>query len=164
MMLQDCFAPKLVPQLFVCEKRPVVVMSVMYSVALPASVRDTVCGGVQLQWQKRKHVKKQEKDRLVGARVTTVPSAPVPLRETFCGLPAALSVILNAAMRVPDAVGLNLTLMLQLAPAANELPHVWVCAKSPTLVPVTAMLVIVKEVVPTLVRVTVFTGLVVPIA
>jgi hypothetical protein len=51
---------------------------------------------------------------------------PDPVRLTFCGLPAALSVMLSAAVRVPDAVGLNLTLMVQLAAAANEPPQVWV--------------------------------------
>jgi len=30
----------------------------------------------------------------------------------------------SAAVRVPDAVGLKVTLMLQLAPAANELAQV----------------------------------------
>jgi len=61
--------------------------------------------------------------RLVGESFAVV---PIPLRVTFCGLPAALSVTLSAAVRVPDAVGLNVTLMLQLAPAASELPQVWV--------------------------------------
>jgi hypothetical protein len=78
-MLQDCFAPKLVPQLFVCEKRPPVVMSVMYNVALPTFVSDTVCGELQFQWGPRNQVKKQKKDRLVGASVTFVFTAPMPL-------------------------------------------------------------------------------------
>jgi len=51
---------------------------------------------------------------------------PLPLSVTFCGLPLALSVMLSAAVRVPDAVGLKVTLTVQLAPAANELPQVWV--------------------------------------
>src|SRR5438309_11885845 len=63
---------------------------------------------------------------------------PVPDNATFCGLPAALSVMLTAALRVPMAVGLKVTLIVQLAPAANELPQAWVCAKSPALVPVIA--------------------------
>jgi len=50
----------------------------------------------------------------------------MPLSVTFCGLPLALSVMLSAAVRVPDAVGLKVTLTVQLAPAANELPQVWV--------------------------------------
>jgi len=49
---------------------------------------------------------------------------PMPLSVTFCGLPLALSVMLSAAVRVPDAVGLKVTLTVQLAPAANELPQV----------------------------------------
>jgi hypothetical protein len=92
-----------------------------------------------------------------------LPAIPVPLRETICGLPGALSVMLSAAVRVPDAVGLNLTLMLQLAPAGSELPQVWVCTKSPALVPVIAMLLMVKLAVPVLLSVTIFGALVVPI-
>jgi hypothetical protein len=44
----------------------------------------------------------------------------MPLRGTICGLPGALSVMLSTAERVPDAVGLNVTLMLQIAPAAKN--------------------------------------------
>jgi hypothetical protein len=82
-MLQDCVALKLVPQVFVSEKRlPVVVMSVTYSVALPASVSDTVCGGLQNQWNPRTGENVQSKDRLVGATVTLVLNAPMPLSAT----------------------------------------------------------------------------------
>ena len=49
---------------------------------------------------------------------------PIPDNATFCGLPAALSMMLSAAERVPAIVGLNVTKMLQLAPAANEVPQV----------------------------------------
>lgn len=51
---------------------------------------------------------------------------PAPDNATFWGLPAALSVTLTAAVRVPFAVGLNVTLIVQFAPAASELPQVWV--------------------------------------
>jgi hypothetical protein len=53
---------------------------------------------------------------------------PVPDNETGCGLPAALSVTFNVAARVPAVVGIKVTLIVQLALAANELPQVWVCA------------------------------------
>src|SRR5436190_20599958 len=89
---------------------------------------------------------------------------PIPLSVTFCGLPAALSLMLTAAVRVPLAVGLNVTLIPQLAPAANELPQVWVCAKFPALVPVIAMLLMVKIAVPVFLSVTVLAAHVVPIA
>jgi hypothetical protein len=39
---------------------------------------------------------------------------------------AALPLTFKAAVRVQVAVGLNVTLMLQLAPAAKELAHMWV--------------------------------------
>jgi hypothetical protein len=49
---------------------------------------------------------------------------PVPVRATFCGLPEVLSVTLTAAVRVPLAIGLKVTLIVQLAVEANELPQV----------------------------------------
>ena len=55
-----------------------------------------------------------------------VPVEPVPVRLTTWGLPEALSVTLNVPVRVPAAVGVNFTLMLQLPPAATELPQLLV--------------------------------------
>jgi len=46
----------------------------------------------------------------------------VPERRNVCGLPAALSKMLTVAVRVPAAVGLNVTLIAQLPLAATELP------------------------------------------
>jgi hypothetical protein len=91
---------------------------------------------------------------------------PVPVRETLCGLPAALSVTVTLAVRVPIAVGLNVTLIVQLAPAARVLGlmgQVVLCAKSPALVPVIPILLMVSAAVPLFVSVTVFGALVVPI-
>jgi len=87
---------------------------------------------------------------------------PVPERLTVCGLPLALSLMFSEAVRVPEAEGVKVTLIVQLAPAATELPHVLVCAKSPALVPVTAMLVMLKVALPVLRRVTVRAVLVAP--
>jgi hypothetical protein len=55
-----------------------------------------------------------------------VPVEPVPVRLTTCGLPEALSVTLTVPVRVPAAVGVNFTLMLQFPPAASELPQLLV--------------------------------------
>ena len=44
------------------------------------------------------------------------------------GLPVALSVMVMAPVRVPVAVGVKVTLMEQLAPAAREAPQVLVWA------------------------------------
>jgi len=42
-------------------------------------------------------------------------AAPDPVSETVCGLVGALSEIVRVPVRVPPAVGENVTLMLQLA-------------------------------------------------
>lgn len=91
-----------------------------------------------------------------------IPYPPVPDRAAFCGLPVALSVTEIAAERAPVANGLNVTLIVQLDEAASEVPQVLVSAKSLAFVPVTAMLVMVNAVVPSLVRVTVLTALLTP--
>src|SRR6266851_1832291 len=87
---------------------------------------------------------------------------PVPTSGTVCGLPAALSVMLIEAVRVPVAVGAKVTLIVQVAPAATEAPQVFVCAKSPLFVPVMAMLEIINAAVPVLDRLTICTALVLP--
>ena len=89
------------------------------------------------------------KARLVAERLTTV-AVPVPDRLTACGLPLALSVMLTEAVRLPLAEGLNVTLIVQLALAATELPQVLVCAKSLALVPVSARLEMLKAELPVL--------------
>ena len=79
------------------------------------------------------------------------------MRLTVCGLFAALSATVSVPVRCPVVVGVNVTAIEQLAPAATELPHALVCAKSPeTVMPVTA-----SAVVPALPSVTVCGALVV---
>ena len=70
------------------------------------------------------------------------PGSPVPSPDTaaVCGLLLALSVTVSVALRVPAAVGVNVTSIEQLAPAARLAPQLFVCAKSPLLAPVKAML------------------------
>jgi hypothetical protein len=59
--------------------------------------------------------------RLGGVKVTSgvVPGAPVPVRATVCGVPAALSAMLTLAVRVPVANGLKVTEIVQLNPAVR---------------------------------------------
>ena len=80
---------------------------------------------------------------------------PVPERLTDWGLPVALSVMARAAARLPAAEGVNLMLMVQLAPAATLDPQLLVWPKSPALAPKTAMLEMLKAELPELLRVTV---------
>src|SRR5580700_10617296 len=86
------------------------------------------------------------------------------MSATVCGLPAELSDTEMLAWRVPEAVGLKVTLIVQLVAAASELPQVLVWAKSPLLVPTMPMLLMVKVALPELLRVTVLAALVVPTA
>jgi hypothetical protein len=75
---------------------------------------------------------------------------------TFCGLPAALSVSVRLAVRVPESSELNFTVTVQLLPAARDEPQELVAEKSSlSLAFVTAILVKVTVAVPTLVTVTV---------
>jgi hypothetical protein len=60
-----------------------------------------------------------------------VKSCPVPLRATVWGFWTALSAILRAPARVPAAVGLKVTEIVQLAPALMLLAQVLVWEKSP---------------------------------
>ena len=94
----------------------------------------------------------------VGGELEKRKSAPPPPRDTTCGLPAALSVMVNEPVLLPVAVGVNVTLMAQLAPAATDGPQVLSSAKSPVMV-IPAM---AKAAVPVLDSVTVWGALVDP--
>jgi len=102
------------------------------------------------------------KVRLVGDRVRTGWTA-VPARLTVCGLPLALSVTPSDALRVPAAVGANVTLIVQPPPAVTLLPQVFVWAKSPGFVPPMAMPDMLKEALPVFESVIVCGELVVPV-
>ena len=51
---------------------------------------------------------------------------PVPERLTDWGLPVALSATARAAPRLPAAEGVKVMLMVQLAPAATDMPQLLV--------------------------------------
>jgi hypothetical protein len=69
-----------------------------------------------------------------------------------------LLVTVTEPVRAPAAVGLNVTLIVQLAPTARLVPHVFVCAKSP----VAAIELIVAALVPPFVIVVVWAAVVEP--
>ena len=66
-----------------------------------------------------------------GERLTTGAATPVPVRLTVWVAGLALSVMVTAPVLVPAAVGLKVTLRVQLAPAATLEPQVLVWEKSP---------------------------------
>jgi hypothetical protein len=102
--------------------------------------------------------------RLVVPPKLTIGAVPVPLSGMLCGLPAALSVIETVADRAPLAVGLKVTVIVQLELAATLAPQVFVCEKSPLFAPVMVMPEPLKESVafPVLVSVTLCEALLVP--
>lgn len=65
--------------------------------------------------------------KLVAER-PTAGAVPVPERLMVCGLLPALSEMVIAPVNGPTVVGVNVTLIVQLPPAATELPQVLVCA------------------------------------
>lgn len=147
------------PQVLVCEKSfgfvPMMVTLVIVSAVVPTLVRVTVFAALLCP------TPVDGKFSTVGDRNTVV---PVPVKGTVCGLPPPVSLMETVALRVPLAVGVKVTLIVQLAPAPSEEPQVLVWAKSPGLVPVMVMPVMLMEVVPTFFIVTVFAALLWPIA
>lgn len=89
-----------------------------------------------------------EKMILVTMRRIECYVVPLPLSAAVCGEPAALSLMLREADRVPEACGVNFTEIVQLPPAATLIPHVFVWLKSVGSVPVIVMLVIDTFVLP----------------
>ncbi len=85
---------------------------------------------------------------------------PVPLKEAFSGLSAALSVMLTLALRLPVVPGVKVTLIVHDVLIASEPGQLLVCAKSLALVPVMLMVPMLSAAVPLLVSVTVFVALV----
>ena len=77
---------------------------------------------------------------------------PEPESGTVCGDPDALSATLIEAVLVPVAVGVNTTVMVQVAPAATLVPQLFVWLKSPGLPPVSETETPVSAAVPVLVR------------
>lgn len=60
---------------------------------------------------------------------------PVPEREIFCGPPDALSRTETAPVKGPMVVGLNVTLIMQLAPGLTCLPQFDVTPNGPVIPP-----------------------------
>jgi hypothetical protein len=108
----------------VSEKSPLALMLLMLSVAFPVFVSVTLCGLLLMPTGSTGKVKE------VGERLTAGP-VPVPVRLTVWVAGLALSVMVRVPVLVPAVVGLKVTLMAQLAPAATLEPQVLVSEKSP---------------------------------
>src|SRR6202521_5998839 len=128
-------------------------MLVMFSNAVPEFVSVTVCAALAVLscWVAKVRL---VADKLTAGAATVV---PLPVRLTVCGLPVALSVMVMVPGRLPVAVGVKVTVMVQLAAAATDVPQVLVWAYCV----LAAMLVRLSAAVPVLVSVTVCAALVV---
>lgn len=151
LIVQLAPAVKVLPQLFVWAKspllEPVIPIPPMVSAAVPVLLSVTVCGALV------ERTATLPKFRLVGDNAAEATS-PVPVRAAVWGLPEALSLTESVALRVPPAVGVKVTLIVQLPPAATDEPQLLVWEKSPLFVPVTEMLVMLSAVLPELDSVT----------
>jgi RES domain-containing protein len=93
-------------------------------------------------------------ERTAGWKDAAGPDTAVPDRATLCGDPAAESDSKTTAVLVPSAVGVNVTLIVQFARDASEVPHGLMSEKSLGLVPPSEMLVMASAVPPVLESVT----------
>jgi hypothetical protein len=115
---------------FVCAKSPAFAPEIptleTRKGALPLFLSVAVCAAlvVLVVWE--------PKESVVGVRVTAGAAAvPLPVSPTLCAPPAALSAIWTLAVRVPDALGVNWTMMVHAAltaSVAGAAGHVFVCA------------------------------------
>jgi hypothetical protein len=136
-----------VAQLLVCEKSPVAIMLLIVRSAVPVLLIVIACG-VLLD-----PTNTPLKLRPTGDKVAAG-ATPAPLIATVCGLPAALSVTFTSDDRLPDLVGVNVTLIVQLALAARDPGQVLVCEKSELLPVAIVMFVKVRDTLPVFVNVT----------
>ena len=147
LMVQLAPAARLAPQLFVCAKSPLLVPVISYAAnrqGRSARVRERH----RLSGAGRAHLLVAKRDGC--RREAPAGAVPVPVRLAVCGLLVALSVTVNAALRVPVAVGVNVTLIVQLEPAATPVPQLFVCANGAA----APMLIMVRAEPPVLESVT----------
>jgi len=89
-------------------------------------------------------------------RVAALVYCPLPLSATINGLPLPLSLICRLAVSAPAAPGVNVSEMVQLAPAARLLPQVFAeIPKSPGSAPTIEIVPKVNVVLRVFVMVTV---------
>lgn len=140
------------PQLFVTAKSPVAMMVVNMRLAPPLLANVTVFGVLVVP------AFCSAKLSDVGLSETSGTFTPVPFRVIVFGLLAASLLTTMLPFRAPGAVGVNVTLMVQVAVCANVAPQVVVRAKSP----LATMLAILRTAPPVLVKVIDWAALVVP--
>jgi hypothetical protein len=158
LIVQVPAAATLLPQLLVWAKLALTAMPATASAALPELDSVAACELVEEFTMVAAKVSEEGETPATGAEVV-----PVPVKLTVWVLPETpllLSVRVREPVRVPAAVGLKVTLMMQESPAVTLLPQLLVSEKSP----LTVMLATASAALPVLLRVTVWGALVVPVA
>lgn len=146
------------PQVFVCVKSPLALIPEIFKVWVPVFVTVTLCGELEPP------TVTLPKERLEGVKVTAVADVtPLPLTSMTCGLPEALSVMLNCPVSTPSEEGVNVMSIVQDPPLAASVPtQLSVSAKSvfPVLsVSAKVILEIVRGAVPSSTTITDWTEL-----
>jgi hypothetical protein len=121
LMVQVLLAATLAPQVLVSEKGALTVMLETESAAAVELVNVTDWAALA------EPTMTPVKVRLLGRRVV-LGAAPVKL--TVCGLPLPLSLMVREPVNVPGAVGVNVTVIVQLLSAASLEEHVLFWAKT----------------------------------
>jgi hypothetical protein len=136
-------------------KSPLAATPEIVNVAFPVLVTVIVCATlvVPVVWLPK--FKLTLEKPIAGA----VALVPIPDKRITCGLPVALSTMTTDPRSAPVAVGVKVTLIVQVAEAATEV-QLLVCAK----LPLAVMPITVSVAPPLLVRVMVFPALAVLIA
>ena len=146
------------PQLLVSTNCPETVTLLKVTLAVPVLRTVTVCEPLVCP------ILTLPKLRLVGDTLTVVDppedETPDPVKPIVWGLFEALSAMVTVPARVPVVVGVKLTLIVQLAPAATEDPQVPEPAKAKS--PPIVRLLIVSVAFPVLLSVTACATLAVP--
>ena len=134
-----------VPQLLLSPKllelAPVTEILVMVRAAVPGLDRVVDCVVAEVPTNVLVNVMVLEVNVACGA-------VPVPVRAAVCGEPVALSTTEIEALRLPAEAGVNVIVIVQLAPATSEVPQLLLSPKLLELAPVTEMLVMVRAAVP----------------
>jgi len=143
------------PQLLVCPNSALAAMLVISSAVEPEFSKTTLLAALVVPTACLANM------TFAGVNFTAG-SVPVPLRPSFCGLPDALSLTVTVPVRDIAYAGVNVTVKVQLAPAATVEPQLLFWAYSFAL-PDKLILLIVTVVVPLFVSVAVCGALVVPI-
>ena len=139
LIVQLEFAATVVPQLFVCAKSPALapVIDTLIPVSAVPLPLDSV-SGCELLVVPEDLIAEAHRCSVSASRSPT----PVPDKLDVC-VPA-LSVTVSVPVRAPAAVGVNVTLIVQLEFAATVVPQLSVSAKSPALAPLIATLIPVR--------------------